>query len=149
MGRRSRSRREQIARRIADAVVPYEAIRGEIYSLSTGEALPPDISRRQHRGTPDIWFSLNRGVPGGSVYPWSPQRRLAIHTVSPFRSAAALRRSLDPALTRLQIRVPARVKFCQQRKVRREVLFAMRRAGYSGSAKKRYWRRSQNSQYRC
>lgn len=47
------------------------------------------------------------------------------------------------------MRVPARVRFCVQRKVRRGVLFAKNRAGYSGSVKKRWVRRTQSSYYRC
>lgn len=43
---------------------------------------------------------------------------------------------------------PMRVRFCVQRKTRREVLFALRRAGYSGSAPRSY-SRSANSNYGC
>lgn len=53
------------------------------------------------------------------------------------------------ALRVLQIRTPRKVLFCVRRKQRREVLFAIRRAGYSGSARKPYYRRTVNSQYRC
>lgn len=49
----------------------------------------------------------------------------------------------------LFIRVPTKVGFCLQRKQRREVLFALRRAGFGGSAPKRRYRRTQNSQWRC
>lgn len=45
--------------------------------------------------------------------------------------------------------LPHRVKVCLRRKQRREVLFAFRRAGYSGSAPKRSYRRTANSFYGC
>jgi len=38
---------------------------------------------------------------------------------------------------------------CKKRSDRREVLFALHRAGYSGSAKKRYFRRTIESQFSC
>lgn len=46
-------------------------------------------------------------------------------------------------------RIPSRVKFCVQRKRRREVLFAFGRAGFRGSAPKRSYRRTVNSNYGC
>lgn len=61
-----------------------------------------------------------------------------------------LHRSQGYAMLRqLQIKAPLRVKFCRQRKERREVLFAFNRAGFSGSAPKRHYRRTQDSQYGC
>lgn len=41
------------------------------------------------------------------------------------------------------------VAYCARRKVRRQVLFALRRAGYSGSAPKKHYQRGQSSQWRC
>lgn len=52
------------------------------------------------------------------------------------------------ALRLLQVRAPMRARFCVRRKQRREVLFAMGRAGFSGSAPGRYFRRAESS-YRC
>lgn len=46
-------------------------------------------------------------------------------------------------------RMPSRVKFCLARKSRREVLFAMGRAGFGGSAPKKHYRRTSNSNYGC
>lgn len=76
---------------------------------------------------------------------------VARHGLRPSRSLAERlsRPQQFRVLARLQVRVPSRVFFCQQRQVRREVLFAKQRAGYGGSAKKKHWRRTQNSQYRC
>lgn len=45
--------------------------------------------------------------------------------------------------------LPSRVRFCVVRKQRREVLFAIRKAGYSGSAPKRSYFRSASSKYGC
>lgn len=49
----------------------------------------------------------------------------------------------------LAVRLPAKVRFCIQRKQRKQVLFALDRAGYRGSAPKRHYIRNSNSQYRC
>lgn len=48
-----------------------------------------------------------------------------------------------------RVRSPKKVMFCVVRKQRRQVLFALRRAGYSGSVKKRFYRRDYSSQWRC
>lgn len=47
------------------------------------------------------------------------------------------------------LRADPRVSFCVSRKKRREVLFALNRAGFRGSARKVKWKRSYNSQWRC
>lgn len=54
-------------------------------------------------------------------------------------------------LRKLKMLAPKRVLFCIRRKVRREVLFALRRAGFRGSGpgKGGRYRRTQDSQYRC
>lgn len=44
---------------------------------------------------------------------------------------------------------PHRVRECLVRKQRREVLFAFKRAGFSGSAPKRSYRRTVSSKYGC
>lgn len=41
------------------------------------------------------------------------------------------------------------VAYCARRKVRRQVLFAMRRAGFRGSAPKKHYRRVLSSAWRC
>lgn len=48
----------------------------------------------------------------------------------------------------LQVQIPQRVKFCVQRKVRRQVLFAQKVAGRSGGSPGPY-RRTENSNYKC
>lgn len=54
-----------------------------------------------------------------------------------------------PLVARLVMDAPDRVLFCMRRKIRREVLFAMNRAGFGGSARKRFWDRTEDSQYGC
>lgn len=44
---------------------------------------------------------------------------------------------------------PSRVLMCVKRQVRRQVLFAIRKAGFSGSARKKHWRRTRDSFYGC
>lgn len=66
-----------------------------------------------------------------------------------FRSPVAVKRSRFFNIPYgLEIRVPARVRFCLRRKQRREVLFARRKVGFSGATKGPY-RRTANSMWRC
>lgn len=91
--------------------------------------------------------------PGTSDVPWFdvPEGRRPLRIVGPVFSP---RRVVGPRRgpyfpPSVSIRAPSRADFCLRRAVRRQVLFAKKRAGYSGSAKKRSWRRTQNSYYRC
>lgn len=60
------------------------------------------------------------------------------------------KRSGYKVLARLQLAVPERVLFCQQRKVRKEVLFAKRVAGRRRSpGRGGTYRRRAESQWRC
>lgn len=52
------------------------------------------------------------------------------------------------ALRVLKLDAPNRVMFCIRRKLRKEVLFALGKAGFSGSTRGRY-RRTADSQWRC
>lgn len=67
-----------------------------------------------------------------------------------FRSPFALQYRKMVALGQM-VRRPERVLFCLKRKVRREVLFAFRRAGYRGSGpgRRRTYRRNGNSLHGC
>lgn len=92
-----------------------------------------------------------------TVYPWASSRllpdrqRLFSYRPPPAKPRRKARLELGrySSLRVLQMRVPARVDFCIRRKKRREVLFAFRRAGFRGSAGKRFWRRSSSSSYSC
>lgn len=83
------------------------------------------------------------------VFTPSPRRFLGRVWSPPAPPRRFPRQRSFTGLRTLQIRVPPRVKFCIQRKERREVLFALGRAGFRGSAPKRRYRRTQNSQWRC
>lgn len=79
---------------------------------------------------------------------WPVVRRYG-PTFSPLKGGL-FGRSFD-GLRPLQIRAPMRARFCVQRKQRREVLFAFRRVGYSGSSpgRRNHYRRTANSHWRC
>lgn len=95
---------------------------------------------------------------------WAPRRPLLVSTwsttrsphlarpgqvLSPLRPRSESRgRELRPPMYQLRMSAPSRSSFCHRRKERRQVLFAIRRAGYSGSAPGPY-RRTQDSQYSC
>lgn len=104
-------------------------------------------------GLEDDPRSVRFGVPEATERLREIARRSAVRLPPPL--ARQPRRGFRPlsvqdiAWRSLRIRAPAKVVFCVRRKERREVLFAKQRAGFRGSAKKRFWRRSQNSQYRC
>lgn len=121
--------------------------------------LAPDEIDRQFQ---DFWPadpSLEAVYPEGM--PRSPASRVPRFFHRMASTNAVQRRArwygMAPAPTRLHrvpakqlfMRAPSRVRFCVKRKERREVLFALRRAGYSGSARKRRWYRNASSQYRC
>lgn len=100
-------------------------------------------------------------TPKGAVYPWAISgRRSYPNTVDKSRStfrtglifpsiAKPARAKLMPSLVRLRAAMPARVKFCVMRKVRREVLFANRFAGSRGHLRGKRIRRTINSSYSC
>lgn len=82
-----------------------------------------------------------RDVYAGSrppVFPYGPRPRPSLRGPAQYA-----------AMRLLRMLIPLRVRFCVSRNQRREVLFAKRLAGYSGSARKRHWYRNQNSQYSC
>lgn len=98
----------------------------------------------QGEGAARAWSTLPT-YAAGTDSAWSGKARYG--KSPPYRRS--LRSQQYAELKSLRMRAPARVLFCQQRKERREVLFAKKRAGFGGSAKKRRWRRTQNSQYGC
>lgn len=109
------------------------------------------------------WSGLTRSIPflddrATETYHAAPIAIRRMATAARFSVPRYLRRevplkvrkSLPPIIVRsLPLRAPSRVLFCLRRKERREVLFAFKRAGYSGSARKRHYVRNQNSRYRC
>lgn len=138
MARRRRSGRSE----------PYDFRRGEPHFRSRSKLdLPPETfgSSKQRD---DDWLRQSP-VAQDSVYPWSPSRPLRSAMVSPYSQLRGARVLPAHLANQLSVKIPDRVKFCVQRKERRETLFALNRAGYSGSAKKRFWNRKKSSQWRC
>lgn len=120
---------------------------GEPYFRSTLQGdvprAPRDVSR--YEAVPYVVPPLH------TEYPWyaSPAvRRLAVFTTSPYRHAGRRSEAMQ-SLSGLGLRVPDRVRFCVQRKQRRQVLFAQGRAGFGGSAPKRHYVRRAESAWRC
>lgn len=93
----------------------------------------------------------------GSLFPvqdiqYTARRAPVLLSPSPYRHAPEGRfgRRLSGLASRvLRVTAPKKVLFCVSRKTRRQVLFAKGRAGFSGSVKKRFFRRDSSSQYRC
>lgn len=90
---------------------------------------------------------LVRGLPARGYSPRSgqipfPAKRL-FTDVERRRAAKNVLRFVE------RLKADPRVSYCVRRKERREVLFAMKRAGFGGSARKKTWRRTYNSQWRC
>lgn len=155
MSRRSRRRAEQAR---------YAVERGEPYYRSIPHVVPPFRGSSLDAQSGDLYaqlLELGRS-PEAAVYPWRPY----LGTLSPGLRSPQSRRSqagrgysysAPPRPSRrafgfqslLSIATPSRVAFCVRRTIRRQVLFALGRAGYSGSAPKRHYRRTQNSQWRC
>lgn len=132
----------------------YDLTRGDAYFPSRADTARPPRRRMSDYAIEGARYPEH---PVATVYPWSPSRSLRA-VVSRGFSFAPKARGFSLALAqarlpwsddRLRIRVPTRVKFCVARKQRREVLFAMERAGYSGSAPKRHYRRNEDSNWRC
>lgn len=133
----------------------------------------PVLPRPQERVQSDVFeddrrwsYSSTRsavsgGVPGRrftpgrkpGFYPALPARGISAHrgVANLFSSSGrppSLLKAQLRALEEVRARAPSRVRFCVQRKQRKEVLFALGRAGFSGSARGKY-RRTSSSQYRC
>lgn len=129
--------------------------RGEAFYPSSG-TLPP-TQERVHRlqeldsGRSRTLSDLLTGVWGEAPYqPTTLPRLQSQGFVAPPPPYRRISRPTKPwrLLQRLQIRVPARVRFCQQRKERREVLFSLRIAGRAGGSPGPYRRRAESA-WRC
>lgn len=119
--------------------------RGELFSGSN-RRLPPPIEVLHDNLVRDNLFVL----PHSQFINTSPLTRLPeVFYPSAKRVAPHAKLTFgNPYLSQLAMRVPRHVLFCVRRKSRREVLFAYRRAGFSGSAPRRY-RRTAESRYSC
>lgn len=138
-----------MARRRSGASVHRDAFRRSRETFSRAEVfdflaeLPRD--RYAYREEPGDDLDFDGFTRGGAAYlqrPGAAPRRYG-RSVSP-----SWRQQLNLA-GHLVMRPDEAVSFCVRRKARREVLFALRRAGWSGSAQKRFWRRTEESNYSC
>lgn len=126
---------------------------------ASGEGMFVPSSGTLPRGTyRDLEAGPWYGPPRGAVYQDGDQPRRLLPEMPTFIYPAGQRRvwsrsdlqaKILPSWRAVLAEAPYRVRFCVQRKSRREVLFAFRRAGYSGSARKSRWRRTSNSNYGC
>lgn len=129
----------------------YDLTRGDAY-FSSRANFPARLPRRR---TSDFGYEYAPTVARtlDTVYPWYPAARVLVSNVRGFVSSPQAR-AFTPkarmlALGRLFYSAPARVRKCVQRKERRAVLFALERAGFAGSAPKRHYRRTEDSNWRC
>lgn len=130
-----------------DRVDVYANRTGELFSRSSGTL--PRTSYRVPR-------LMLYDEPLQAVVPSlrrDAERRPALRMpISRFAKRGFSRENPRAMLQSVSFRVselPSRVRFCIERKQRREALFAFGRAGYSGSVKKRSYRRSSSSKYGC
>lgn len=134
--------------------------RGRASVFRTNGTLPPALQQDELFYSPGYsWPSPiaedGFGASYGDATPYLrseglwPVSRSYGPTFSPLKGGLGSR-SFE-ALRPLQVRVPMRARFCVQRKQRREVLFAFRRVGYSGSSpgRRNTYRRTANSHWRC
>lgn len=137
----SRRRRDRVAFNTGErefyrssGTLPRSADRdfgNELYGYRS-EAVYPSHWRADER-SPQFFTST---VVSRARYPTKPGRKARLS--SGFSRPVATLREL-----------PYRVRECVRRKDRREVLFAVKRAGYSGSAPKRSYIRKLMSNYGC
>lgn len=125
---------------------------------TTGERLSSNgtLPRSSYRDFETHSGTLRRGRPVYRVDADLVSPRFAV-SISPVKARFGVRASESPYAKQIlrslswlpSVHIPSRVMFCVRRKQRREVLFALNRAGYSGSARKSKWRRSITSKYGC
>lgn len=119
---------------------PHESVRQVYSGADFGDFLDPGTGYRAVNLFGQTW-------PEEARFQYRRKRSLTLPLAEPSEARDTSQRYLPLRL--LEIRLPAKVRFCVQRQQRRQVLFAKGRAGYRGSAKKRFWRRTANSQWRC
>lgn len=109
---------------------------------------PNVLSRWMGLDTPrDVYSRLAASKEEFGGFPSLPRVSQRVFRAPPRVSRPAKRGSFSP-LSLLRIFSPKRVVFCVRRKIRKEVLFALGRAGFRGSSPGPY-RRTQDSQYKC
>ena len=136
------------------STAPYAVPRPVLASYPVSQ-LRPQLSGRQAPSwrdfsSPQVYVLFLRSAPRD--YPTQARSRVPsvrFHVPASRRQVPSKVSTWRDISRALRVRVPNRVYFCVQRQQRKQVLFALGRAGYSGSARKRHYNRTQNSQYRC
>lgn len=152
-------------RKRSSAVRLYSSVRARPYMYGANSMLP----RTQERVPRSMQRSLMSARKAGITL-LSPAKRISFLQVRPVRRPlvrpSPLSRKVGRAfvfrspfysqyrqmlsLGRMVAR-PSRVMFCVKRKIRKEVLFALRKAGYRGSGpgRRRTYRRTGDSSHGC
>lgn len=133
--------------------------RNDASRMSGGELLYSPSGTLPRNPNRDFEQNLLYGSARAAVYldgiasGRQPHRKLSAPVFFPAKHAPQAHSKAPPLrmpLVRVELkRMPSRVRFCLQRKARREALFAFGRAGFRGSAPKRSYRRTVNSNYGC
>lgn len=112
------------------------------------DALPRPLLDRRSELLSDVsdFYSDRRQFSPIDAFAVDVRRRVVSQPRASIRSTVRRRLRLDHWMQVL--RLPDNVRVCIGRKVRREVLFARRKAGFSGSARGRY-KRTYFSQFSC
>lgn len=135
-------RRSRLESRTLRTDVPYDRTKSD-HDLSRTH----DDSLAKHTDLFKRLLSLS--VARAPGIPWAPPRRLRIETVHPAKPPSAGPKAMQ-SLRLLSVRIPERERFCVQRKRRRETLFALNRIGRgAGRLRRRAWRRTESSNWRC
>lgn len=119
--------------------------------------VPAPRDRRRARAVYPTGASSNsRGMGRSPITAYHPWR---VHGLVPWRAPIFAKQSssrLNRLLSISRVRVPFYARFCIERRIRREVLFAIGKAGFSGSGagsrRKGLWRtyrRTNSSQFSC
>lgn len=135
---------------MARRVKVRESRPGEISFLISNvqDALPRPLLDRRSELLPDasdLYLDRQQFSPI-DAFAVDVRRRVVLQPRPSIRSTVRRRLRLDHWMQAL--RLPDNVRVCIGRKVRREVLFARRKAGFSGSARGRY-KRTYFSQFSC
>lgn len=111
--------------------------------------LPPDVLYDKP------YFSDESDLPVSTGMPLRLFREVPVASPvvrvyrGPTRRLPPAKPKLSLNLSGLRFGFPKSVRVCVSRKQRREVLFSLRKAGFSGSARKKRYRRNAFSQYGC
>lgn len=143
MARRSSSRSSSSLRRGGSFLDPQRSWPPAIERLSINEELAALAV------TPNSYFygeTEDRDFPHALTFVPNKQMLAKPRPVGPVAYRAS---TIMAPFGQLRIFAPRRVLFCLRRKVRKEVLFALRIAGRRGVGAGKRWRRTAESSWRC